>query len=75
MEATLSLGRRRSLQALLVAFLLYIELFFVFELPFFSRAGIPGGDCLSLSLNLGGEGLAAPLRPSHRTCRLGGSAG
>ncbi|KAG6493452.1 hypothetical protein ZIOFF_048438 [Zingiber officinale] len=87
-EAALSLGRKRSLQVMLVAFLLYVALVFIFELPFLSHgippalssagyaaAGIFGGDGLSIPLNLGAEDRAAPFRPLHGTRRLGGSAG
>ncbi|XP_042383229.1 hydroxyproline O-galactosyltransferase GALT6-like [Zingiber officinale] len=85
-EAVLSLGRKRSLQALLIAVFLYVGLLLL-EVPFISSgispaqsssryaaAGLLGGDGVSLSLNLGSEDLAARVRPSRRTHRLDESA-
>ncbi|CAL9760942.1 unnamed protein product [Musa acuminata subsp. burmannicoides] len=89
LEAALSLGRKRTMQGLLAAAILYVALVFLFEFPvlfrripspssssssIYAAAGLLGGDGLGLSLHLGAEDRHAPLRPSRRTHLLRGSA-
>ncbi|WOL15233.1 hydroxyproline O-galactosyltransferase GALT6 [Canna indica] len=86
LEAALSLGRKRTVQALLAAALLYVALVLLFELPFLFRsipypssayatAGFLGGDVVSRPLHLGAERRSAPLRPSWLPHRFHGYAG
>ncbi|RWW77131.1 hypothetical protein BHE74_00014730 [Ensete ventricosum] len=79
MEAALSLGRRRTLQALFAAALLYVVVVFLYELPFLSRWHpsaffSSSANAVSRSLHLGAEDRLAPLRPSQRPHRLPGLA-
>ncbi|RRT56847.1 hypothetical protein BHE74_00055153 [Ensete ventricosum] len=87
LEAAVSLGRKRTMQGLLAAAILYVALVFLFEFPvlfrripspssssIYAAAGLLGGDSLGLSLHLGAEDRHAPLRPSRRPHLLRGSA-
>ncbi|CAL9108475.1 unnamed protein product [Musa acuminata var. zebrina] len=79
LEAALSLGRKRTLQALFAAALLYVAFVFVYELPFLSRwhpsaFSSSSANAVSRPLHLGAEDRLAPLRPSQRPHRLSGLA-